>query len=160
MIQDFKATVEEILNRVRNGCSQDDESKLKLFQGTQSEIAMRGRLEIVCKKLGLRWGDPATLTAYEGRLTGHTDGSIDGTVVEIKTVPNAEILANMITRGKVPYKVFSQVSAYCLWGGYVKGLVIYETRAEGRLWITEVFPGRRIQDELKQTAEEVLRLMG
>jgi hypothetical protein len=145
--------VEEILERYHP----DAEQKLKLFQGTQSEIGMRGRLEIVCKKLALAWGEPRVLSAYGGRLTGHTDGDIDSdTVVEIKTVPNAEIISRMKSDGKVPFKVFSQVNAYMLWGPYKRALVIYETRNEGRLWLVEVLPNNRVQAELQAKAESVL----
>lgn len=149
--------VEEILERYRNGYHPDEEQKLKLFQGTQSEIGMRGRLEIVCKKLGLVWGEPRVLSAYDGWLTGHTDGDIDGeTAVEIKTVPNAEILFRMKSERRVPYKVVSQVNAYCLWGGYKDGLVVYETRNEGLLWLVEVKPSDRIRGELQAKATSVL----
>ena len=151
--------VDEIVDRVRNGHVVDPENKLKLFQGTQSEIALRGRLEIVCKKLGLPWGDPETLSAYDGRLTGHTDGSIDGHVVEIKTVPNVDILNRLKSDGRVPFKVFSQVSAYMLWGSHKRAVVIYETRAEGALWFCECLPNKRVEGELKEKAEKVLEIV-
>ena len=153
--------IEEILERYRNGYHPDEEQKLKLFQGTQSEIGMRGRLEIVCKKLGLAWGDPRVLSAYGGRLTGHTDGDIDGdTVIEIKTVPDVAILNKMKGGDRVPFKVFSQVNAYMLWGPYERALVIYETRNEGLLWLVEVLPNNRVQAELQAKAEEVLKRIG
>lgn len=152
--------VEEILQRYREGYNPDADQKLKLFQGTQSEIGMRGRLEIVCKKLGLRWGDPRTLVAYDGRLTGHTDGDVEGqTVIEIKTVPDYEVLQRMKKEGRIPFKVFSQVNAYCLWGPYQRGLVIYETRSEGALWLVDVVPNRSVQDQLKTKAEQVLKVI-
>lgn len=149
--------VEQILERYRNGYNPDADQKLKLFQGTQSERGMRGRLEIVCKKLGLEWGEPRVLSAYGGRLTGHTDGDIDGeTVVEIKTVPDVEILHRMKSDGRVPFKVFSQVNAYMLWGPFKRALVIYETRNEGFLWLVEVLPNNRVQAELQAKVESVL----
>lgn len=150
--------VEEILQRYRDGYHPSEEQKMKLFQGTQSEIGIRGRLEIVCKKLGLEWGDPRTLVAYNGRLTGHTDGDVERQIViEVKTVPDYEILKRMKQDGRVPFKVFSQVNAYCLWGPFERGLVIYETRNEGALWLVDVLPSRKIQDELKQKVERVLQ---
>lgn len=63
----------------------------------------------------------------------------------------------MKSDGRVPFKVFAQVNAYCLWGPYERGLVIYETRSEGALWLVEVFPSAKIQAELKAKAEQVLK---
>ena len=68
-----------------------------------------------------------------------------------------EILNRMKSDGRVPFKVFAQVNAYCLWGPYERGLVIYETRSEGALWLVEVFPSAKIQAELKAKAEQVLK---
>lgn len=152
--------IDEILQRYKFGYHPDNEQKLKLFQGTQSEIAMRGRLMIVCKNLGLQWEEPEVLFAYEGRLTGHTDGSVNDHVLEIKTVPNAEILNDIKKSGRVPYKVFCQVNSYMLWGMKKKALVIYETRNEGQLCLVEVLPSEKLQAELKAKAEKVLSLVG
>lgn len=148
---------EEILKRVRNGCAQSDESKLLLYQGTHSEKGMRERLDALCLSRHLPLYAPRVISAFGGRLTGHTDGSIENTVIEIKTVPDGKILREMASRGRVPFKVYSQVNAYMLWGEYRDALVIYEARGDGALWVTHVTPNKDLQKELDSKVRDVLR---
>ncbi len=152
--------IETIVDQVRNGHHQDDCTKLKLYQGTHAEKGMRERLNLVCQVNNWSWGPPEVLTAYEGRLTGHTDGSINGCLMEIKTVPDVEALAQIKATGKVPFKVFSQMNAYLLWGKFDEtAFAIYETRKEGEIWVLRVTANPRVQDELQQKAEQVLAII-
>jgi len=155
--------VEEIVQRVKNGHHEGLEKKLKFYQGTRAEEGMRTRLKAVLafspgQAIG-EWKEPRLLTAYEGRLTGHTDGAIGDTVVEIKTIPDRRAMEEMQHRGKLPFKVYAQVQSYIFWGRFRDGLVIYETRVEGEQSLVPVMPNRHVQEELRQKAEQVIKLL-
>jgi hypothetical protein len=147
---------EEILRRVREGCYAADVDKMKLYQGTNSERSLRERIEAICRQKNLRWTPPRVLSAYDGLLTGHTDGELEGILVEIKTVPDALILEKIIEHGRVPFKVYSQMNAYMLWGNYKRGLCIYEERTTGTLYVFEVYVNTGIQKGLKEKAERII----
>ncbi len=148
--------LEEILDRIRNGCAQTRENKLKLYQGKHAERGMRERLRALALRRGLLFEEPRVLNALDGRLTGHTDCGIGGAVVEIKTVPDADVLSKMRARAVVPYRVRCQVNAYMKWGPYPKALVVYETRCEGLIWVTELLPDLFLQSDLEKKALTVL----
>ncbi len=150
---------EEIIDKVLNGCAMDDRSKLKLYQGTYAERGIRERLSSLLNSTSLLCTQPKVLTAYDGRLTGHTDGSIDDALVEIKSVPDEYALAQTRSKGKLPFKVFCQINAYMLWGKYKRAFVIYESREEGLHWVSEHYPNNNCQRDLIAKVETVLLLL-
>ncbi len=152
---------EEIIRRFRNGCIEEPEKLLKLHKGTMCEKDLRDRIQAaletqIGRGLG-EWKPPRTILAYDGRLTGHTDGSIGSTVLEVKTIPDIAILRQMKERGGIPFKVQCQVQSYIHWGKFKDGLVIYETRVEGEIWPVHVLSNPDLQQDLRQKAERIMR---
>lgn len=153
---------QEILARMKNGHTVDTETKLKLHKGTMAENDLRDRIIAVSesevgRKIG-RWGPPRTLVAYDGRLLGHTDGEIDSTLIEVKTVPDRAVLEKIKQLPILPFKVRAQTNAYMFWGRYRDALVVYETRVEGDLWPVGVRPDLELQRELRKKAERILAM--
>ena len=151
---------QEILKRVREGVQMDDHQKLKLYLGTHCEKGIRDRLEAICKSIGHIWTPPKEISSFNGKLTGHIDGAIDRALVEIKTVPDEETLNVIKARGRIPFKVESQINSYMLWGPFERSLVIYEERENGTHWITEHFPNKQLQRDLHFKVQYVLGELG
>jgi hypothetical protein len=149
----------EIVQQFRDGVQMDGHQKLKLYLGTLCERGIRERLEAICAAGAGVWTKPKEIRAFNGRLTGHIDGAIDKTLVEIKTVPTVKALEEMKLRSTIPYKVESQINSYMLWGPYERTLLIYEERETGTHWITEHFPNKHLQRDLHFKAEYILKTL-
>ena len=149
----------EILQQFRDGVQMDGRQKLKLYLGSLCERGIRERLKAICAAGAGVWTDPKEIKAFGGRLTGHIDGAIDRTLVEIKTVPTVKVLDEMKLRPTIPFKVESQINSYMLWGYYERTLLIYEERESGTHWITEHFPNKHLQRDLHFKAEFILKTL-
>jgi len=146
----------EIIKQFREGSIPDDETRLKYYQGTIAERGLRLRLMELHRSGRLVFEEPREIRAFDGLLVGHTDGAVDGVVIEYKTVPTAEILQEVISRHKLPWRVYTQIQAYMLWGPYPSGMVIYECRSGGRPWIHEVARDSRVQQTLHDKARQLV----
>lgn len=97
------------------------------------------------------------ISAYGGKVQGHTDGEIGGKLLEIKTVPRSEFLP---TDG-IPRKVSWQVQAYMFYGQYEECLVLYFGRDEGQFKTYEVPAdqgfGKEIDAKVKMVLDCVTR---
>jgi hypothetical protein len=147
----------EILQRVRTGCQMDDQTKLKLFQGTWAEEGMINRLMPAIYGETFKKVFNVEISAFDSRLTGHIDFILDAeTIVEYKCIGTREKFDKQKAQGKVPFKVFSQVQSYLLWGKYKKAFVVYECRDDGTIWVTEMPPHLNRQHELMEIAMRIL----
>lgn len=151
---------EEIVRRIQAGCTATQTEKQKLYLGTLCERGIRERLEALCKSADWHYREGGLITAYDGKLTGHPDCFINDTLIEIKTLQCIEHLDSLKVKGRVPFKVYAQMNAYMLWGKYEQGICLYEERATGAQWLTEIHPSRKVQDELKAKAEKILSAVG
>ncbi len=77
-------------------------------------------------------------------------------LIEIKTLQCVEHLEGLKAKGRVPFKVYAQMNAYMLWGKYERGICMYEERATGAQWLVEIYPSRKMQEDLKAKAERIL----
>ena len=71
---------------------------------------------------------------FADRFKGHSDGSWDGDLLEIKSVVDTK----MPTNGRVPHLHFWQVQTYMKYGGYKKAQIIYVARDTGNLNVVPV----------------------
>jgi len=91
---------------------------------------------------------------YE-RLRGHIDGELDGDLLEIKSVEDDQALDAIRLYGPRTYDL-DQVQAYCRWGGYEQALVVYKSRASGRVWVVWVLAAEERGWALEAKARAVL----
>ncbi len=77
------------------------------------------------------------LRAFDGRFIGHTDGEMDGDLLEIKTTTQEKL--NEIRRtGRIPRRHFLQVQTYMNHGGYRRANVVYLARDTGDIWVDNI----------------------
>ena len=147
---------QEIIMRIQAGCTATQTEKQKLYLGTLCERGIRERLRALCEHAGWQYREGGLLTAYDGKLTGHPDCFVNDVLIEIKTLQCVEHLEGLKAKGRVPFKVYAQMNAYMLWGKYERGICMYEERATGAQWLVEIYPSRKMQEDLKAKAERIL----
>lgn len=74
------------------------------------------------------------LSLYNGLVKGHTDGSINGELLEVKSVALAEHLPK---DGRLPRRVYWQVQAYLFYGGFHRAQVVYVARENGQMVVID-----------------------
>lgn len=126
-----------------NGFRDDAEQLMKFYIGYASEDDVVLRL----KGLG-EYRAGVQISMFDGLIQGHTDGSFEGRLVEIKSVG----LDAWIPNGRLPHKVWWQVQAYLRYTSFQKAYVIYLARETGRLRVFDVAAdeemGRRIHNRV------------
>jgi hypothetical protein len=151
---------EEILAQMRRGQYPNVETLRKFYQGTHAEEGILKRLKVAALMTGLHFGEPREICAFDGRLRGHIDCEIEGTLIEVKTVPDRAALSEIEKTKRLPWRVYSQIQAYMRFGNFERAICLYETRSEGYPLLLPVAPDRSLQDELTRKAEWVLEQMG
>lgn len=95
---------------------------------------------------------------FERRFLGHIDGEVDGDLLEIKTVEDLGALQNVMDRGARP-RDRDQMQAYMRYGGYERALIVYKCRADGDMWVVEVWrddaEGGRLEEKARVVLEAV-----
>jgi hypothetical protein len=147
--------VKQIIDEVINGMTIEKENFGRLYWGNLGERGMTERLESVCKGLGYKIETKKKLEAFEGMLTGEADAVINEKIlIEMKTVPTDDAIEKV--KQKSPYKVKAQLQAYMFYGKYERGIVIYESRATGQIYVAEMDADPNMQHELHNKAQLVL----
>ena len=127
-----------------NGVAYREENQLlKFYIGYASED------DIVLRLKGLGDYRPGEqISMFGGRVQGHTDGSFEGRLVEIKSVA----LESWLPTDRLPHKVWWQVQAYLRYTSFRDAYVIYLARETGRVAVFEVAEdrelGRRIHNRV------------
>jgi hypothetical protein len=91
---------------------------------------------------------------WDARFRGHIDGSLDGVLIEVKSVASPTF--QEILRGGLPTYHLYQVQAYLRYGGYPRAWVIYKKREDGDLWINEMRPDPLIGEMVEEKARLIL----
>lgn len=141
-------SIEEILNQWANGFEDSLDIRLKCYKGYQMEDDLKAR----CKKVfGNDFFDYGEISAFNGIVKGHPDFKYQGLPGDIKTVALDEYLPTQ----KLPRRVYYQMQGYMLYSNTHKSLVIYESRATGKIVDFWVYPNASIQKEINDKFEQV-----
>ncbi len=75
------------------------------------------------------FGMPKPLYAMAGKLLGYTSGEVGNTLIKIKSVPSDEAMPDR----RAPNNHYWQTQALMHFGPYEDCIIIYESRASGRI---------------------------
>lgn len=117
--------------------------------------AFRARLNELIAARGGSLGPDREFSDFGGRFQGHTDGSWDGDLVEIKSV-SAEKFDRIRQGNRLPSENFSQVQCYLRYGNYRRALVFYVNRDTGDLYTRTIYYQEHIGDMLYLKAATIL----
>lgn len=132
-----------------------DVSKLSVFPYAK----FRQDLDELCRqRKGSNPAKPGFLGPSEefvdfgGRFKGHSDGSWDGDLLEIKST----IAEKLPLNGMLPDQYYWQVQAYLHYGNYREAKVIYVARDTGEFRVIYVGRNDRIGEMVRQKAAMIL----
>lgn len=92
---------------------------------------------------------------FDERFAGHVDGTLDGKLIEIKSVNNGRFTEVEIG-GKPLREHAAQCQIYMRYGGYPAALVVYKERDKGRVRVVELARDEAEGERLERKAEEIL----
>lgn len=140
---------EKMIDTFFNGFEDSLEIRLRCYTGYKCEADL-------LKRLGLVFGDRVKMCPaiyeYDGLVKGHPDFIFDGYPADCKSVPLDEHLPD----GRLPNRVFWQMQGYMLYMKKEKALVIYESKATGRIKDYWVHANRTIQSQIKDKFDYVV----
>ncbi len=126
-----------------------DVSQLPLFPYD----AFRARLNgLIAQRKG-RLGPNEAFSDFGGRFQGHSDGSWDGHLLEIKSVIAARL---PVRGGRIPNNHYWQIQAYMYYGQYRRAIVIYVARDTRQMRVLNVPYSEKVAELARIKAGEVL----
>ena len=96
-------------------------------------------------------GPSREFSDFGGRFMGHSDGSWDGDLLEIKSITASRFPGGRISNGH-----YWQVQTYMRYGGYKRANVIYVARDTGEIRVIEVRFNSRIAELARLKAGSIL----
>jgi len=114
--------------------------------------AFRAELDRRAKAHGGRLGPAEGFSDFGGRLQGHTDGSWDGELLEIKST----IAAKMPKGFRVMSSHYWQCQIYMYYGGYRRAQVIYIARDTREIKVIGINFNDRVAESARLKAASVL----
>lgn len=145
-------SVEEILEQREKGFVDSVDIRLRCYKGYQMEADLKARIKGAFPK---SYSEGIEVSAFDGLVKGHPDFMFDGFPGDCKTVAIDDHLPN----GRVPRKVYFQMQGYMKYLNKPKALVIYESRASGKLFDFWIEANQSIQNEIHNKFAEVIRLI-
>jgi len=140
----------EMLNGRRDGSWH---AHLMCYAGYLWERDIKARLQAV--GLYVPGSECELVADWDARFRGHTDGTIEGRLLEIKST-HAEKLMRIRSERRLPHQHFSQVQCYMHHGGFAEAIVVYVARDTGELWVTSSHAQERVGLSLDEKARGVL----
>ena len=119
--------------------------RLKFKLSNELEAALIARIT----DLGV-YGPRREIVLHGGLVQGHTDGELDGDLLEIKTLACEKYIP---TAGKIPTRIYWQVQAYLRYGPYRLAHLLYLARDTGAIVVLPVVPNRYTQDAIARTID-------
>jgi hypothetical protein len=136
---------------VLNGTPATESDKLRFYAGYLWERDVVSRL----KSLGLYSANSREITALGGRFVGHTDGEIEGDLLEIKSVTSNKY-ERLLRDKRLPSNHFRQIQTYMLHGKYQRAFVVYVVRDMGDIHVEEVRCIPKIGETMTEKARRIL----
>jgi hypothetical protein len=144
--------VDEIVDQIKNGFKDSPEIRLRCYKGYQMESDLKSRIK---GAYPLSYSDGTEAVAFNGLVKGHPDFMFDNFPADCKTVAIDEHLPF----NRVPRKVFWQMQGYMLYLNKPKSLVIYESRATGKLADFWISANLKIQEEIHDKFQQVINII-
>lgn len=145
-------TVDEILDQWENGFKDSHETRLRCYKGYQMEADLKRRIQETFPE---NYSESPEVSAFNGLVKGHPDFAFDTFPADCKAVAIDEHLPV----GRVPRRVYFQMQGYMLYLNKHKALVVYESRATGKIidfWITA---NQSIQNEINDKFQQVVDII-
>ena len=98
-------------------------------------------------------GPSQEFSDFGGRFQGHTDGSWDGDLLEVKSVAKTEWLP---TTDRIAAKHYWQVQIYMMYGRYEETKMIYKARDTGQMRVVHIKRNHRVGEMARIKAQEIL----
>lgn len=128
-----------------------DDIKTRLYKARQMEADLQLRLS---KLFGKIYSGPRTLYGCDDEVVGHTNGEISPNIlVKIKSVPDDEALPN----GRTPNNHYWTTQGLMHFGHFNSCIIIYESRASGRIQTYSYVYAPAIGRQCQIKAELVIR---
>ena len=143
-------SVDEILEQHTNGFTDTPDIRLRCYKGYQMEADLKMRIKGAFPK---RYSDGVEVSAFDGKVKGHPDFMFDGLPSDCKSVALDEYLP----QGRVPRKVYWQMQGYMLYLNQSNSLVIYESRATGKILDFWIPANLTIQEQIHDKFTEVIK---
>jgi hypothetical protein len=128
-----------------------DISRLPLYP----YAAFRARLnELIAERQGCL-GPNREFVDFGGRFQGHSDGSWDGDLLEIKSVTQPKLEA-IRADGRLPGENYYQVQCMMHYGGYSRAMMVYVARDTGEMQMMLARRNERAGEAMRLKAATVL----
>lgn len=145
-------SIDEILDQWYNGFKDTHETRLRCYKGYQTEADLKKRIKLAFPD---NYSDGAEVSAFDGLVQGHPDFLFNCSPSDCKSVA----IDDHLPVGRVPRKVYFQMQGYMLYMNKHKSLVVYESRATGKIidfWITaNQVVQNEINDKFQQIVDEI-----
>lgn len=122
------------------------ETHLRTKASYEIEADLKDRL----REMGI-FKDGKEISLHDGLVKGHTDGEIDGSLLEIGTVPKTEYLPQNPT-----FKKLIQSQAYMCFGKYSHSLILFYARDYGAFRIFDLFEDPPAQFLIKKKIDALV----
>ncbi|HOT98899.1 MAG TPA: hypothetical protein PKZ83_17385 [bacterium] len=132
-----------------HGVNPGDDLKMRLFKIHQAEEDLQQRLTRV---LSPEYTGTRPIQAMKGRVVGFTSGEFRGMLIKIKSVPDDDALPN----GRAPNNHYWMAQALMHFGHFANCILIYESRATGRIRTYDQFYNPAIGEDCERKARLVL----
>lgn len=132
-----------IYNRYFNRTGISTAGHLKTRYAYEIERLIKERLQ----QIGL-YSSGKEISMHNGLVKGHIDGEIEGSLLEIKSVPRTEYLPTSPMH--ISTKIYWQIQAYMLYGGYSVTTLIYFARDDGLFKVMAVCRDESLQSRIDQ----------
>jgi hypothetical protein len=143
-------SAEQMISTYFNGFEDSLEIRLRCYTGYKCE---RDMLQRIGKVFGDRVKMCPEIYEYEGLVKGHPDFMLDEYPADCKTVPLDEHLPD----GRMPNRVFWQMQGYMLYLQKEKSIVIYESKATGKIQDYTIHRNHNIQAQIKAKFDAVVK---
>jgi len=129
--------------------SPGEDIKLRLFVAQLMESNLVSRL---VKLFGSTYVLPKPIYAMMGKLLGYTSGEFGKILVTIKSIPNDDALPD----GRASNNHYWMTQALMHFGHYTRCIIIYESRASGRIRTYDITYSPSIGEECEKKAVLIL----
>lgn len=101
-------------------------------------------------------GPGEELVALEGRFQGHTDGTFDGELLEIKSTVDAKVVEMIENDGRIPWGHYCQVQTYLHFSEREWATVVYVARDSGAIYVAAQRRHKDVGEQMVDKAKEIL----
>jgi hypothetical protein len=140
-----------MVSRYRDGMGASQAERMRTAVAYELEHALQARLS----GMGI-YRPGKEISLFDGLVRGHTDGEVDGDLLEIKTIPEERWLPGPTTGKRMAERIYWQVQAYLLYGEYERAQVVFLARDSGAISVVTILPNRYTQEAIERKLEKLV----